>query len=121
MPIHFGICPEAAPLGISCMYRKDYKHPHDEVLTAFTNASRDYFRTDEQYHLTVSLDGVNPPNIQGSRRSCPYRKLRTPPEGAFAARFFHSTFSADFASIRGDGEIWTPGSAADSGGFLYQG
>ena len=51
---------------------------------------------------------------------CPYRELRTPAEGAFAARFFHSTSSADFASVRGDGEISTPGSAADSGGIPFQ-
>ena len=59
-------CPADARLGISCMYRKDYKHPHDEVLAAFTNADRKYFRTDEQYHLTVSLDGLNPPNVKYS-------------------------------------------------------
>ncbi|GAH62044.1 unnamed protein product, partial [marine sediment metagenome] len=59
-------CPTKASLGISCMYRKDYKHPHDKVLTAFTNAGRKYYRTDEQYHLTVSLDGINPPHVKYS-------------------------------------------------------
>ena len=59
-------CPATASLGISCMYRKDYKHPHDEVLTAFTNAGRKYYRTDEQYHLTVSLDGTGPPHVKYS-------------------------------------------------------
>jgi competence protein ComEC len=59
-------CPGAAGLGISCMYRRDYKHPHQEVLTAFTNAGRQYYRTDMHYHLTVSLDGVNPPTVQYS-------------------------------------------------------
>lgn len=59
-------CPASANLAISCMYRKDYKHPHDEVLNAFTNAGRQYYRTDEQYHLTVSLDGTNSPTVKYS-------------------------------------------------------
>lgn len=59
-------CPQDTRLGISCMYRKDYKHPHDEVLTAFTNAGHNYYRTDEQYHITVSLDGVHQPEIKYS-------------------------------------------------------
>jgi len=59
-------CPAAASLGISCMYRADYKHPHDEVLAAFSNAGRKYYRTDAQYHLTVSLDGINPPAVKHS-------------------------------------------------------
>jgi competence protein ComEC len=59
-------CPASAHLGISCMYRKDYKHPHDEVLNAFKNAGRQYYRTDEQYHLTISLDGTNTPTVKYS-------------------------------------------------------
>jgi beta-lactamase superfamily II metal-dependent hydrolase len=59
-------CPASANLGISCMYRRDYKHPHDEVLDAFTNAGRQYYRTDEAYHLTVSLDGTNSPTVKYS-------------------------------------------------------
>lgn len=59
-------CPASARLGISCMYRKDYKHPHDEVLDAFTNAGHQYYRTDEHYHLTVSLDGTNPLTVKYS-------------------------------------------------------
>lgn len=59
-------CPSVAALGISCMYRKDYKHPHEEVLTAFANAGRKYYRTDEQYHLTVSLDGAGPAQVKYS-------------------------------------------------------
>ena len=59
-------CPAEASLGISCMYRKDYKHPHDEVLETFTQANRNYFRTDQQYHLTVSMDGVNTPAMKYS-------------------------------------------------------
>ena len=65
-PTWLSSCPAQASLGISCMYRKDYKHPHDEVLNTFKNANRKYFRTDQQYHLTVSLDGINPPNIKYS-------------------------------------------------------
>jgi competence protein ComEC len=59
-------CPAAASLGISCMYRRDYKHPHDSVLTAFSNDNRPYYRTDEHYHLTVSLDGAGPPDVKYS-------------------------------------------------------
>jgi beta-lactamase superfamily II metal-dependent hydrolase len=59
-------CPAAASLGISCMYRKDYKHPHESVLTAFSDNNRQYYRTDEHYHLTVSLDGTNPPDVKYS-------------------------------------------------------
>jgi len=65
-PTWLPCCPAGAPLGISCMYRKDYKHPHEEVLETFAGASRSYFRTDEQYHLTVSLDGINPPSVKYS-------------------------------------------------------
>ncbi len=59
-------CPSSASLGISCMYRRDYKHPHEEVLNAFTNAGREYYRTDEHYHLTVSLDGTGTPSVKFS-------------------------------------------------------
>ena len=65
-PTWLPYCPNSASLGISCMFRKDYKHPHDEVLTAFTNAGRRFYRTDEQYHLTISLDGINPPTVKHS-------------------------------------------------------
>ncbi|UCF79559.1 MAG: hypothetical protein JSW03_04765 [Candidatus Eiseniibacteriota bacterium] len=65
-PTWLSNCPASARLGISCMYRKDYKHPHDEVLNAFTNAGREYYRTDEHYHLTVSLDGASPPTVKHS-------------------------------------------------------
>ena len=65
-PTWLPYCPNTAHLGISCMFRKDYKHPHDEVLAAFTNAGREYYRTDEHYHLTVSLDGTNLPKVKYS-------------------------------------------------------
>jgi competence protein ComEC len=65
-PTWLPFCPGTASLGISCMYRKDYKHPHDEVLNAINNSGQKYFRTDSQYHLTVSMDGVNSPEVKYS-------------------------------------------------------
>ena len=59
-------CPAQARLGISCMYRRDYRHPHEEVLAAFTDAGRIHHRTDEQYHVTVALDGVHPATVKYS-------------------------------------------------------
>lgn len=59
-------CPAPAYLGISCMYRKDYQHPHDEVLSLFTNAGRSFYRTDVHLHLTVSLDGTGSPTVKYS-------------------------------------------------------
>lgn len=59
-------CPADAQLGISCMYRADYKHPHQEVLDAFTADQRTYYRTDEHYHLTVTLRGGSEARVKYS-------------------------------------------------------
>ena len=52
-------CPAAAKLGISCLYRKDYKHPHEAVLNAFRDEGYDFFRTDEHYHVIFTTDGAD--------------------------------------------------------------
>jgi len=59
-------CPASARLGISCMYRKDYKHPHQEVLNVFHSEGFEYYRTDEHYHLTFSTDGINDHKVKYS-------------------------------------------------------
>ncbi|MEJ2310538.1 MAG: MBL fold metallo-hydrolase [Gammaproteobacteria bacterium] len=49
-------CPDAAVLGISCHVGR-FGHPHHEVIDLFRNHNREYFRTDEQYHLVFETDG----------------------------------------------------------------
>jgi competence protein ComEC len=66
-PVWLDSCPDEAILGISCMYRQDYEHPHDEVLDLFEQRGRAYYRTDENYHLTVSFDGSENPEVKYSR------------------------------------------------------
>ena len=50
----FNICPSNALLGISSHVRP-FSHPHHRVINLFTN--RDYYRTDEDYHVTFTTDG----------------------------------------------------------------
>ncbi len=59
-------CPAEAMLGISCMFRRDYRHPHDIVLQEFISEGRKYYRTDMHYHITVSMDGVTAPKVKYS-------------------------------------------------------
>jgi len=51
-------CPTNALLGISAHVRP-FSHPHQRVTDLFDGDTRDYYRTDEHYHVTFSTDGTN--------------------------------------------------------------
>ena len=52
----FDACPTNAVLGISSHVRP-HSHPDQEVIDLFDNHNRDYFRTDEHYHISFQTDG----------------------------------------------------------------
>lgn len=52
----FNRCPPNAILGISSHVRP-FEHPDQEVIYLLNANSREYYRTDEHYHITVSTDG----------------------------------------------------------------
>jgi competence protein ComEC len=52
----FDHCPQHAKLGISSHIRPFY-HPDKEVIGLFESHSREYYRTDEHYHITFMTDG----------------------------------------------------------------
>ena len=54
--------PTDVKLGISChpTYPRGFPahpHPHEEVVQEFQNRNYEYYRTDENYHITFSTDG----------------------------------------------------------------
>jgi len=60
-PAWLDSCPANVKLGISChVWRAQrYHHPHTEVTELFENRGVEYYRTDEQYHITFRTDGNN--------------------------------------------------------------
>ncbi len=66
LPTWLPDCPASARLGISCLYRKDYKHPHDAVLNTFSNGGYEFFRTDEHYHVTFTTNGIDEHSVKYS-------------------------------------------------------
>jgi competence protein ComEC len=52
----FNHCPQNAKLGISSHIRP-FNHPDQEVVRLFESNQREYFRTDEHYHITFTTDG----------------------------------------------------------------
>jgi len=52
----FNHCPPNAKIGISSHVRP-HTHPDPEVIHLFESNHREYFRTDEQYHITFTTDG----------------------------------------------------------------
>jgi len=53
----FNNCPSNAKLGISSHVRP-FSHPHQDVVDLFNSNSREFYRTDEHYHVTFSTDGT---------------------------------------------------------------
>lgn len=51
-------CPQNAYLGISSHIRP-HNHPHQQVIDLFNQNNREFFRTDEHYHLTFETDGID--------------------------------------------------------------
>jgi beta-lactamase superfamily II metal-dependent hydrolase len=49
-------CPKDAILGISSHVRP-FNHPDQEVIELLENNKREYYRTDEHYHITIWTDG----------------------------------------------------------------
>lgn len=49
--------PSGTILGISSHVRP-FSHPDPEVINLFDNDGREYYRTDEHYHITISSDGI---------------------------------------------------------------
>jgi beta-lactamase superfamily II metal-dependent hydrolase len=52
----FDHCPQHAKLGISSHIRP-FCHPDKEVIGLFESHGREYYRTDEHYHITFMTDG----------------------------------------------------------------
>jgi competence protein ComEC len=58
-------CPRQASLGISTHLRP-FHHPHAEVIQALNQNHREFYRTDESYHLTFSSNGQGPVEVKYS-------------------------------------------------------
>jgi len=52
-------CPAAANLGISCDLSGQHVFPRPEVIGLFDGNNREYFRTDQHYHISFQTDGNN--------------------------------------------------------------
>jgi len=52
----FDHCPQHAKLGISSHIRP-FSHPDKEVIGLFESHGREYYRTDEHYHISFMTDG----------------------------------------------------------------
>ena len=61
----FAHCPSSAKLGISS-HISPHSHPDQDVINLFRSHGREFFRTDEHYHITFSTDGFST-NVKYSR------------------------------------------------------